>query len=190
MATRRRRRPATATNSRRRRTTTAANPRRRRNRTTIYAAAPRRTNRRRANPVRRRNRRHNPQVKTLLVGSMFATAGAMAQGIISGFVPIHATGIMGIAVELGVAYLTAMLGEKVIGGQNAQFFAVGAAAGVGKSILNYVFGLAQSGVGALSSAVPAPALPAAAPQMADITYYPDGVGDIVETPEYWPTSTW
>lgn len=140
--------------------------------------------------MRRRNRRRNPQIKTLLVGSMFATAGAMAQGIVSGFVPLHATGVMGIAIEVGVAYLTAMLGEKVIGGENAKFFAVGAAAGVGKSILNYVFGLAQSGVGALSSAGPAPQLPAAAPGVSDITYFEDGVGDIVPEPDYWPNASW
>jgi hypothetical protein len=181
--TRRNRRPNT-------RRTAAVNPRpRRKNRTTIYAAAPRRTNRRRSNPIVRRTRRkRNPQVRTLLVGSLFATAGAMVQGIIAGFIPIRAQGIMGIGVELGIAYLTAMLGERVIGGQNAQFFAVGAAAGVGKSILNYVFGLAQSGVGALTSAAPQPSLPAAAPQPAqvgDVTYY-DDIGDIVEEPDYWP----
>ena len=148
MAVRRRRKTATNT---RRRTTAAVNPRRwRRNRTTIYATAPSRTNRRRSNP---RRRRRNPQVKTLIVGSLYAAAGAMAQGIISGFVPIRAAGLMGIGIELGVAYVTARVGERVLGaGANAQFFAVGAAAGVGKSILNYVIGLAQSGVGALSSA--------------------------------------
>lgn len=184
MAVRRRRKTATNT---RRRTTAAVNPRRRRrNRTTIYAAAPRRTNTRRSNPIRRRRRSRNPQVKTLLVGSLYAAAGAMAQGVIAGFIPIRAQGVMGIGVELGVAYLTAMLGERILGGANAQYFAIGAAAGVGKSILNYVFGLAQSGVGALSSAAaPAPQLPAAAPQVGDITYY-DGVGDIVEQPDYWP----
>lgn len=153
-----RRRLKTATNTRRR-TTAAVNPRPRRNRTTIYAAAPRRTNRQRINPPRRRRRR-NPQVKTLIVGSLYAAAGAMVQGIIAGFVPIKAQGVMGIGVELGVAYLTAMLGERLLGGgANAQFFAVGAAAGVGKSILNYVFGLAQSGVGALTGAAQPKALP-------------------------------
>lgn len=157
MAVRRRRKTATNT---RRRTTAAVNPRRRRrNRTTIYTAATRRTNRRRSNPPRRRRRR-NPQVKTLIVGSLYAAAGAMAQGIIAGFIPIKAQGLMGIGVELGVAYVTAMVGERVLGaGPNAQFFAVGAAAGVGKSILNYVFGLAQSGVGALTSAAQPKALP-------------------------------
>jgi hypothetical protein len=183
MAVRRRRRTATNT---RRRTTAAVNPRRRRrNRTTIYAAAPRRTNRRRSNPVRRRRRSRNPQVKVFLQGAVLTAVGAMAQGVAAGLIPIRAPGIMGIGIEAAVAWGVWMVADKVVGGQNAMYIGLGASAGVGKSILNYFLGLAQSGVGALTQAAAPPQLPPAAPQVGDITYY-DGVGDIVAEPEYWP----
>jgi len=175
-------RPATATNRRKRNTAVK-----------VYAA--RATNRRRSNPiVRNRRRRRNPQIKTLIMGSLYAAAGAMAQGFVSGFIPLRAEGLIGIGIQLGVAYITAMLGERILGGGiNSQFFAVGAAAGVGKSILDYALGFAKGAVGQLAPAgAPQIGQVSDQPQMADIVAWPggwggaygDGMGDIVAWDNY------
>ena len=162
-----------------RRAVAAVNPRRRRrNRTTIYAAAPRRINRSRVARNPRPRRARNPSVKGLVVGSLFAALGAMAQKTIAGFIPIRAEGVLGLGVELGVAYLTSMLGERFLNGANAQAFGLGAAGGFGASAINYLFGLAQSGVGALSSVAQPKALPAASGGVNDIVAW-QGMGDII-----------
>jgi hypothetical protein len=179
MATRRRR----TTN--RRRPAAAANPRRRRrNSTNIYAAAPRRRNSRRVARNPRRRRARNPSVKNLVVGSFFAALGAMAQKAIAGFIPLRAEGILGLGIELGVAWLTATIGERFLGGPNAQAFALGAAGGFGASALNYVLGFATSGVGALTSAAQPKALPAPQGGVNDIVAWDGrgGVGDVIAYP--------
>jgi hypothetical protein len=174
MATRRK-----ATTNRRRRST-AANPRRRRTNAVVVVRRNRRravmSNRRR-NPIRRRRRR-NPNVKTLIQGGLYAALGAMAQTVISGFIPIRAEGIMGIGVQLGTAYLTAMIGERLLPG-NSQFFAAGAAAAVGKSVIDYALGLVGGATtGQLSSAAPQQVAPPN-PGMSDIAIWDEpGMSDI------------
>jgi hypothetical protein len=158
-----RRKPATATN-------------RRKKNTSVKVYASRQATNRRRNPFVRRRKR-NPQIKTLIMGSLYAAAGAMTQGLVASFIPLKAEGVIGIGINLGIAYVTALLGERVLGaGLNSQFFAVGAAAGVGKSILDYVLGFAKGAVGQLA--------PAGAPQVGTSTE--QSMNDIVPWEGGWP----
>lgn len=178
----------------RKRKTTATN--RRRNPARRKVAV--RSNRIVAKRVVRRNRRRNPQLKQLFVGGAYAALGAIAQGLISSFIPIKAAGVMGLAVQWGSAWITAMIGEKVLPG-GSPYFAAGAAAGAAKSTFDFFIGNVggflsgqQAGSGAPVVGLPAAPEPQQLPpagSMGDITYLPaeyDGVGDIVAQPEFWP----
>lgn len=188
------------TTSRKRRT--VSNPRRRR---ASVAMAPRharkvtRRRTRRHNPTthlkRRHRRRRNPAIKGLLVGGLYAAAGAMANSLIAGFVPVRANGLLGLGVQLGTAYITALAGEKIIPGPaNQNAFALGAAASVGKSAIDWFLGLVrgplsgalattgvqvggqEGGVSGLFDIVP---FDASSYGMGDA-----GMGDIIEMPQY------
>jgi hypothetical protein len=152
------------------------------------------------NPVhlkrRHHRRRRNPALKGLLVGGLYAAAGAMANGIIAGFIPIRANGLLGLGVQAGTAYLTALAGEKIIPGPaNQNAFALGAAASVGKSAIDWFLGIVrgplsgvlattgvqvggqEGGVAGLFDIVPFDSQSAFG--IGDV-----GMGDIIEMPDY------
>src|SRR5215475_13109761 len=96
----RRRRRSVAVRSNRRRAALVHNPRRRRR----AVHNPRR---------RRRNGRRNPSAKGILMGGLWAGAGAAVTNLIAGFLPIGGGGWMDVIKQLGAAYITGFLAERI-----------------------------------------------------------------------------
>jgi hypothetical protein len=188
----------TAPNRRQRST---SNPRRRaavsthRRSAANLTASPRRR-RRRSNPApRRRNRRRNPQVKGLVVGALWAGAGAALTNVISGYIPIGGGGMMDVLKQGIAAYATGFIAERFTSPANAQLMAIGGFAGTAWSLVNQVLGGARGfatglfpglapagdGVSGYGDIVPHPGL-----------YGFEGmgdVGDIVPAPDFYPQGT-
>lgn len=156
------------------------------NRRVAYATAPNR--RRGKNPRRRRS--HNPQVKSLVIGGLWAGAGAAVTNIIAGFIPIGGGGWMDIVKGLVAAYATGFLAEKFTSPANANLMAIGGFAGTAWSAVNMMLGGAGGILGKFLPGQAQPQLvaaPAAAPAgvsgFYDVTSYPDGMGDLVVAPD-------
>lgn len=140
---------------------------------------------------RHRNRRRNPQVKSLVVGALWAGAGAWVTGIIAGFIPIGGGGWMDI-LKMGVAaYGTGFIAERFTSPANAQLMAIGGFAGAAMQALNMVLGMGGSIFSSLGPHQPAPPVQVVDGSGAvhDVLAYPEGMGyiggmgDLVEAPE-------
>lgn len=184
-----------ATNTRRR-TVSASNPRRRRNRHhSVALVNPRRRRRtvhaRAANPRRRvnRRRRRNPQIKSVIMGALWAGAGAALTNIVAGFIPLSGGGWMDTLKQLAAAYGVAYLAERFTSPANAQLMAIGGFSGTAWSAVNTLLGQAGSGFSSITSMFNPPPQVAAGPGVNDIVQAPDfynpGMGDIVEAPEFY-----
>lgn len=147
---------------------------------------PRHSSFRASRRVRRVNRRRrNPQIKTLLSTALYAGAGAMAYGAASSFIPIQASGLVGLGINFGIAYVVSMVGEKVLPANAHTAFTAGVVGGVGRDIINYVLGIVRGpltgilspGAMQVGGGEAVPQLPPGAMGMHDIVE--DGMGDIV-----------
>lgn len=147
------------------------------------------TNRRRHNPRgaahrrtalvanRRRNRRRNPHVQSLVMGALYAGAGAMVTQVIAGFIPIGGGGWMDIVKQLVAAYGTGYIAERFTSPANANLMAIGGFAGAATSAVRMLLGSAGS---IFSNFGPPPAQ--VGDGTSDVTFYP-GMGDLVAAPD-------
>jgi hypothetical protein len=163
----------------------------------VNPAKPRRRRRNVLNPRRRRRhnprlllrrRRHNPPLADLVRGGLFAAAGAMTHSAINAFIPIRSTGLVGIGVQLATAWVTSWIGDRVIATSkrdvDSYAFSLGAAASVGKHIIDYALGLVR---GPLTGAASTAGVQVQAPASSGM-----GLFDIVpydETPAGWRQGT-
>jgi hypothetical protein len=151
-------------------------------------AAPNRRNGARAHN-RRHNRRRNPAAKSIVMGGVFAAAGSIVTNILAGFVPIQASGWMGLAIKLGLAYATGMLAERLgVSGQNANYMAIGGFAGAAGEGISMLMG---SVGGAFTQIAPHPAeVPQTVGYLSDIAPFPAdleryALGDVSPQPAFY-----
>lgn len=186
-----RRRTTAAVNPRRRRRTVAAAPRRRRRVALAHNPHHRRRRRAVANPRRRVNRRRrNPSAKGIVMGGLWAGAGAAVTNIIAGYIPIGGGGWMDVVKQLAAAWVTGFIAERVpmIGGANAQLMAIGGFAGAAWSAVNMVL----SGASGFLSPAPQVTGPGVSDIVAAPSFYPggmhglNGLDDVVPAPSFYP----
>ena len=177
----RRRRRSVVVRSNRGRAALTLNPRRRRNRRAV------------ANPHRRRNRQRNPSAKGILMGGIWAGAGAAATNLVAGFLPLGGGGWMDVVKQLAAAYIVGFVAERVpfIGHANAQLMAIGGFAGTAWSAVNMAL---TGATGFLQGGGHAQAVAASQPGVSDIvpapSFYPGmhGLDDVVPAPSFYPTT--
>jgi hypothetical protein len=176
------------------RTRKASNTRRSKPRAVAAAPNRHRNYRPRAHNRRRSNgRRRNPAVRPIVTGAVFAAAGNIATNIAAGFVPIQASGWMGIAIKLGLAYVVGMVAERLgVSPMNANYMAIGGFAGAAGEAIHMVIGTVTGGVQSLTAAPPAPA-PTTVGYLNDIAPFPDdlnryslgGLDDVAPVGSYY-----
>lgn len=179
--------------------TRVSNPRRRTRRAnsrhTTVVNHRRRANRRRNPSVKRVNRRRrNPALKGVFEGMIVAGIGMAITDVVQGFVPasmLPGGAVAKIGVRLGLAWLVGAGAEKFGFAKYANLLAIGGAVGAFQDTFRLLFG------GMLAPA-PAPQQPlqlapgqvmvpaGADSDMGDITYFPQGFGDIT----YAPNAQW
>ncbi len=138
---------------------------------------------------RRHNGRRNPAAKSIVMGGVFAALGSIVTNILAGFVPIQASGWMGLAIKLGLAYGTGMLAERLgVSGQNANYMAIGGFAGAAGEGISMLMG---SVGGAFTQIAPHPAeAPQTVGYLGDIAPFPAdleryALGDVAPAPSFY-----
>jgi len=121
------------------------------------------------------------------MGGLWAGAGAAVTNLIAGFLPIGGGGWMDVIKQLGAAYITGFLAERIgfIGPANAQLMAIGGFAGTAWSAANMLL----SGASGFLTPHPASTQAAVSDIVAAPSFYPGmhGLDDIVPAPSFYPS---